>query len=329
MNELVFGRAHLWPWLLALPVAWALLWALCDRARRAAARYGAAPTGGPARPLWSSLRLATLLGLGLLCWMDPRFGDEPIAVERRGLDLIVCLDTSRSMLARDLEPSRLQRALQDVRAVLPRLEGGDRIGLVVFAGEARLWIPLTHDVASFAALLDEVDTDTIKVGGTDLAAALRKALATADAAEAKTTAVVLLTDGEDLAGAGRQAAGELADRGIVVHAVGYGSSMGSKITVAGEGAESFLRDQAGAEVVSRMDPDSLRAVAAATGGEFLRADAMVLPLVELYEKRLAPMQKRSYDAGTETGKRARYQWVLLPLLVLLLFEIAMAGGRHR
>jgi Ca-activated chloride channel family protein len=277
----------------------------------------------------SSLRVTVLLGLGLVCWMDPRLGEEQVAVERRGLDLIFCLDTSRSMLARDLEPSRLERAMRDIRAVLPRLEGGDRVALVVFAGQARLWIPLTHDMDSFEGLLGEVDTDVVKVGGTDLAAALRKALETADVDNSKTTAVVLLTDGEDLAGAGRQAATELADAGIVVHAVGYGSSMGSKITVAEKSGESFLVDKQGDEVVSRMDPESLRAVAAATGGEFVRADSMALPLVELHDKRLLPMQKRSYDAGEEAGKRARYQWVLLPLLLLLLFEIAMAGGRHR
>jgi Ca-activated chloride channel family protein len=329
VNELEFAREHLWPWLLALPVAWALLWAVLDRSRRAAQRYGAQGHDVVARPLMSSLRVTVLLGLGLVCWMDPRLGEEQVAVERRGLDLIFCLDTSRSMLARDLEPSRLERAMRDIRAVLPRLEGGDRVALVVFAGQARLWIPLTHDMDSFEGLLGEVDTDVVKVGGTDLAAALRKALETADVDNSKTTAVVLLTDGEDLAGAGRQAATELADAGIVVHAVGYGSSMGSKITVAEKSGESFLVDKQGDEVVSRMDPESLRAVAAATGGEFVRADSMALPLVELHDKRLLPMQKRSYDAGEEAGKRARYQWVLLPLLLLLLFEIAMAGGRHR
>ena len=104
--------------------------------------------------------------------MDPRWGDEQFAVERRGLDVIFCLDTSRSMLARDLEPFRLARAKQDIRAVLPAVRGGDRVGLVVFAGKARLWIPLTHDVDSFGGLLDEVDTDIVPVGGSDLAAAL-------------------------------------------------------------------------------------------------------------------------------------------------------------
>ena len=329
MSEVLFTRAWLWPWLFALPVTAALLWALFDRSRRAALRYGATTRDRVSSPFVRSLRIASLLALGLVCWMDPRFGDEPVAVERRGLDLVLCVDTSRSMLARDMEPTRLGRALQDIRAVLPELQGGDRAGLVAFAGEARLAIPLTHDLDSFRGLLDEVDTDLVKKGGTDIAAALRKALDVADPDNARTTAVILMTDGEDLAGAGRQAAHELADKGLVVHAIGYGNPSGSKITIAKDGAERFLADKKGDEVVSRMDSESLRAVAAATGGEFVRADAMVLPLSELHRKRLLPMQKRSYDATAETGKRARYQWVLLPLLVLLLWEIAMAGGRHR
>ncbi|MBK8097125.1 MAG: VWA domain-containing protein [Planctomycetes bacterium] len=328
MNELIWNRPFLWPWLLALPVLWAVLWAMLDRSRRAAARFGATTTDVTARPLWRSLRLTGLVGLSLCCWMDPRLGDEDVAVERRGLDLIFCLDTSRSMLARDLEPTRLQRAIADITAVLPRLQGGDRVGIVVFAGQARLWVPLTHDLDSFRGLLAEIDTNVVPVGGTDLAAALRRADEVADKDNLKTTVVVLLTDGEDLAGAGQQAAGELAGRGILVHAIGYGSAAGSKITVTENGNEAFLRSGDGQEVVSHMDERSLRELARVTAGEFVRADAMPLPLVELHAKRLLPMQKRAYDAGTEQGKKARYQWMLLPLLLLLLFEIATSGGRR-
>ena len=329
MSELVWARGELWPWLLLLPVIWALSFLVLDRARAAARRYGASATAPLPAPLWRSLRLTLLLGLGFTCWLDPRLGDEVVTVERRGLDLIFCLDTSRSMLARDLPPTRLDRAVRDIRSVLPELEGGDRAGLVVFAGEARLWIPLTHDVDSFGGLLDEVDTEVVKTGGTDLAKALRKALELADPDDAATTVVVLLTDGEDLAGAGQQAATELKDRGLVVYTVGYGSALGSKITVARGDQEEFLRDSEGQEVVSRMDPESLRKLAAVTGGDFVRAEAMALPLVELHQKRFVPMQKRAYDAGEETGKQARYQWLLLPLVMLLLLEIAFAGGRHR
>jgi len=328
VNDLEWGRGWLWPALVALPFVWALVFALFDRSRQALLRYGAAPRRGGGGPFARSVRLTGLLLLGLLCWMDPRSGEETVAVERRGLDVIVCLDTSRSMLAGDMEPNRLQRAMQDVRALLPALAGGDRMGLVVFAGDARVWIPLTHDLDSFRGLLAEVDTDAVKLGGTDLAQALRKALAVSDPDNRKTTVVLLLTDGEDLAGAGRQAAAELGKEGLVVHAVGYGSALGSKIAVTGRDQQQFLRDKDGQEVVSRMDPDSLRKLAEATGGEFVRAEAMALPLNELHDKRLVPMQKRSYEAGEEQQKQARYQWLLLPLLVLLLWEMAMAGGRR-
>jgi len=328
VSDLEWSRASLWPWLLALPLVWALAFGLFDRSRAAVARYGAMPRHGLPSPFWRSLRLSVLLALGLLCWMDPRSGEESIATERRGLDVLVCLDTSRSMLAADMQPTRLQRALQDVQALLPKLTGGDRIGLVVFAGAARIAIPLTHDVDAFRGLLAEIDTDAVKIGGTDLAAALRRALEIADRDHRATTAVLLLTDGEDLTGAGRQAAGELHAAGLVVHTIGYGSAPGSKINVVQHGQQEFLRDKSGQEVVSRMDADSLRKLAAETGGEFVRAEATPLPLNELHEKRLLPMQKRSYEAGTDTQKQARYQWVLLPLLLLMLWEMAMAGGRR-
>lgn len=328
MSGFEFARAALLPWLLLVPLLGLLAGWLQQRRRAAAARYGAG-LSAVARPLPTALRTGSLLLLGGLAWADPRWGEETVRVERAGLDVVICLDTSRSMLARDLEPNRLQRALQDIRAMLPQLKRGDRVALVVFAGQARLWVPLTHDLDSFRGLLAEVDTDVVKQGGTDLAAALRKARDLVDPDNAKTTAVLLLTDGEDLAGAGRQAAAELAARGVVVHAVGYGSKLGSKIALTEGGGESFLKDQDGSEVVSRLDDESLRAIAQATGGEFVRAEAMVLPLVQLHRERLLPMQKRSYEAGEETGKQARFQWVLLPLLALLLWEIATAGGRHR
>ncbi|MFK7741905.1 MAG: VWA domain-containing protein [Planctomycetota bacterium] len=326
-----FARGHLWPYALLLPVIWALLYLLLARSREALRRYGAEPLGAVAAPAWRSLRLTVLVGLGFVCWLDPRYGESVIDVERRGLDVIFCLDTSQSMLATDMQPSRIERARRDVRIVLDKLDRGDRAGLVAFAGEARLRVPLTHDVDSFAVLLDEVDTSAIGTGGTDLKKALLRALEVADPDEAQTTVVVLLTDGEDLAGEGQQAARELADQGLVVYAVGYGSAMGSKIPIVDARGQprGFLRDRDGAEVVSRLEPESLERLATTTGGEFLRAEAMALPLVELHEKRLVPMQKRSFDSSQETAKQARYQWVLLPLVLLLLLEIAFAQGRYR
>ena len=274
---LSWARPELWPVGLLLPVLWlAALAALRGRVR-ARRRYGALfaeqmPLPAARASLWTGIGACLWLA-----WMEPQLGEERVPIERRGLDVIFCLDTSRSMLARDLEPSRLERAKRDIRSLLPTLVGGDRVALLAFAGQTRLVVPPTHDIDSFKHLLERVDTDTVRVGGTDIAAALRRALELAETGEERTTAIVLLTDGEDLAGAGKQAATEVRLRGIVLHAVGYGSTLGSKILVAGEGEEGFLKSASGDEVVSSLDADSLRAMAEAAGGELVRADVVALP----------------------------------------------------
>lgn len=329
VSDFQFEHAMAWPILLLTPVVWVVLWGAL-RARRAAVRhYGAELRERASGHAARATRWTAAVVFGFLTWMNPQLGKETIPVERQGLDLVFCLDTSRSMLAKDIDPNRLQRAKRDIESVLPRLIGGDRVGIVAFAGQAKLVVPLTHDLDSFRQLTDRIDTDTVRVGGTDLAAAIRAALELVDEDSASTTVFVLLTDGEDLTGAGRQAAREAADAGVVVHAVGYGSTRGSKITLDAEGGETFLRSEEGEEVVSSLDPESLKAMTEVTGGEFVRADVLPLPVVELKEKRLDPMLKRSYDAGEDEVYKTRFQWVLLPAVLLLLLELMFAGGTRR
>src|SRR5262249_41114715 len=112
-------------------------------------------------------------------------------------------------------------------------------------------------------------------------------------------------------------------------ALGYGSVRGAKITIAEQGKETFLRDRQGHEVISRMDASGLRELVGAANGEFLRADARALPLRELYRMRLLPLQKRAFEAGEDKVQIPRYQWVLLPMLLLLLHDLWTAGGRRR
>jgi Ca-activated chloride channel family protein len=321
-----FARPQFWPLLLLVPALFLLLLAAGRARMRAAARFGGELAGATLLP--GTTALLWTLGAGglLLTWIEPRLGEEELIVERRGLDLVFCLDTSRSMLARDLEPSRLERAKLDIESILPDAIGGDRVGLVAFAGEARVVVPLTHDLDSFRELLRQVDTSTLRRGGSDLGAALRSADQVVGEDLTATTTVLLLTDGEDLAGSGLQAARALAARGIVVHAVGYGSTQGSKVTLATQSGEEFLRARDGSEVVTALDADGLRAIANACGGEFLRADAVALPLRELKTKRLDPIAERSYDAGAERQRRTRFQWVLLPVVLLLLWEAWRQGG---
>jgi Ca-activated chloride channel homolog len=329
VNELTFSRPELWPWLMLMVPLWFGLWWVLRARRHASRKYGAMLSESVPAPVARTTRLVLALGFLFVVLMEPRYGEEQVKIDRRGLDIVFAIDTSRSMLARDMDPYRLAAAKRDIATVLPDLKGGDRVGLIAFAGEARLIVPLTHDLDSFRQLLDPVDTSTVRKGGTDLAAAIRKALELTADSEHATTVVVLLTDGEDLTGASLQAAREARDKGVVVHAVGYGSTKGSKITLDESGKESFLKDEQGAEVVSVLKSDNLRETVRTTGGEFLRSQVMTLPLRQLKEKRLDPMVKRAYESGEETVWKTRFQWALIPAMLLLLLELYWIGGSRK
>ncbi len=320
------------------------------RARRSARRLEAV-VGRRTRRLaeeWSPGRrrvrvaLATAGFAGLvLAWMQPAFGPADGEGEgaETGLDLCVCLDVSRSMLARDLSPSRLGFAHQALARLAERTRG-DRLALVLFAGEARLRVPLTRDVGSFALLAATADPVDVAMGGTDLAAAIEAGTRALEAGQVRGAqgqaalrgALLVVTDGEDPSGAGRAAAEAARARGLRVHCVGLGSPLGSKITVTGpDGRERFLTDRQGREVVSRMDAASLRAMAEAGGGAFVDGSSSVQPLVAAYEQGvLARLEEDGRVAGPEGEGAALANRYRLPLglaLVLLLLEFALSERR--
>ena len=303
------------PLLLLVPLAGLSFWAL-DRAR--ARRL--APAVGPRAPMLAPVRRRRVwFTLALLCAvlavLQPAWGGGARALDSRGLDILVCLDVSRSMLARDLEPSRLERARREISALAERTEG-DRLGLVVFAGDARLAVPLTRDMDSFRELVGLAGPLSVMRGGTDLGAALSTALGSGDP-----DVVLLLTDGEDHEGKGRQVA-ETA--GVPVHCVGLGSRRGAKIPVDG----AFLRDRTGAEVVSALDPATLRRIAAATGGSFRDAHARPRALVELYEERILPMARETLEAKERRERENRFQWPLLAAFLFLMVDLWLHDRRR-
>ncbi|MBI5433432.1 MAG: VWA domain-containing protein [Planctomycetes bacterium] len=170
--------------------------------------------------------LAVLAALFLaLAAAGPVRGYTLRPVERRGLDLVVCLDTSRSMLVRDAKPDRLTRAKREISALFQEL-AGDRAALIAFSGEPREVAPLTHDAATLEKLLSFVDTDDNTLGGTDLGGAIERALLALDAESSSSQAIVLVTDGEDLSGHGQEIAKRAAERGVRVFVLGMGTEQG-------------------------------------------------------------------------------------------------------
>lgn len=331
--------ASLWS-IVVVAVVWLQAWRDRDRARRLATLVGrrAAALAGERSPQHDRRRVLLALAGLLLCilaWMQPRFGTGPGRVLPEGTDLCVCLDVSRSMLARDHEPSRLAFAQAAIAALAARTRG-DRLALVVFAGEARLRVPLTRDTASFVELVQATDPVDVTLGGTDLGAAIDLAVLALAAGQGRGTdeplhgAVLLVTDGEDPTGSGRAAAERARRRGLSVHCAGIGSALGSKITITGaDGRQVFLRDRHGNEVVSRLDAAGLRAIAAAGNGLFVDGGRTAAPLVEIYERGILPHLDPARAGDEGQGRANRFQLPLGLGIAALLLDLLLPQRRRR
>jgi Ca-activated chloride channel family protein len=261
---------------------------------------------------------------GLLCavaaLLRPAWGASAESVEQRGADVVVCLDVSRSMLAQDQAPSRLDAAKLEIRELAERARG-DRLALVLFAGEARLAVPLTADLGTFAEIAAQSDTLSVARGGTDLGAALDAAARALRGRSGEGAAVVLMTDGEDAGGRGLRAAAAFRERGVAVHCVGLGTARGAKIAV---GDAAFLRDRDGREVVSSLDEASLRRIADGTGGTFVRSAESAHALASLHDGPIAALARTSYSSDEDHGLTPRFQWPLLAAFLLLLVHLWLA-----
>ncbi len=266
--------------------------------------------------------------LAVVALLQPVAGSGGPTMELRGGDVLVCLDVSRSMLAGDTAPSRLERAKQEISLMADHLRGG-RLGLVAFAGEAELISPLTGDMDSYLSLLEKTDPLSVRLGGTDLGVALETALRFLDDASWSTKTVLLITDGEDLEGRGQLAAEKCREQGVTVHCVGIGSEAGSKIVIDSEGEESFLLDRTGIEVVTSLRSQSLGRLAATTGGLYREAGARSTPIVDLYEEEIVPKAQSTFESEERRRQGNRYQWPLLVAFLLWLMELGLTDRMKR
>jgi Ca-activated chloride channel family protein len=231
------------------------------------------------------------------------------------------------MTARDVSPDRLSRAKGQVAALVSRSRG-DRFGLVAFAGEPRVVVPLTEDVRSFAHLLEQTDTTSVLRGGSDPGAAIDAALGLLPERARAPAAIVLLSDGEDFAARGLDAARRAALRDVPVHAVGFGTALGSKIVVDGPAGPSFLADRSGREVVTQLEAEGLSALARASGGAYRDAGASDGVVLRLHEETVLPRGSRTAGAAGDL-REDRYQWLLGAAFLLLLLDLFVGAWGRR
>ena len=266
----------------------------------------------------------------LIAMAEPRLGYEVHDIHRRGLDLIVVADVSKSMLATDVTPNRLTREKLSVQDLVAQL-GGDRLGLVAFAGSAFLQAPLTVDYDAVLSAAAELDTDLIPRGGTNIGGAIDLALEAFGKVEAGNRAIVLLSDGEPTTDSeqadGVKAAGRAAAAGVKVFTVGIGTTEGSLIPLDANGTE-FVRDEDGKIVRTRLDENNLREIARAGNGFYLRFTSGDATMRALVGQGLSQLKTGEIDARSNRRPVERYQW---PLAAALLFLglAALVGERRR
>ena len=258
--------------------------------------------------------------------IDPRWGVSYRQVQQRGIDLVVILDVSKSMLAKDARPDRLGRARQFIGDLLDRL-GGDRVGLVTFAGTASLKCPLTVDYNAFRLSLATAGPEWAPRGGSLLGDALRLARDAFTDEVPDHKAIIIFSDGEDHGSfpleAARNLFGELA---VPVYTVGIGDSReGARIPVEIGGGTNWLTYD-GQEVWSRMDPALLSDIALATGGAFVPVGVGTVDMGHVYTERIEPMAKREFETATVKRHNPQFQWFAGMALALLLVE-SMIGDR--
>ncbi len=277
---------------------------------------------------WFSIGCLGLAGAFLVvALMRPQWGLTYHETPRVGAQIMVCLDVSKSMLAEDSAPNRLERAKAEVTDLLSYLEG-DQVGLIAFAGRASVLCPLTPDFGFFRLILDSASPSSVGRGGTRLEEPLRKALDSFRSESDVSRMIVLITDGEDQDSHPLDAARAAAERGVKVLAIGFGDEAGSQIYVTDPrtGARTLVRDADGQPVVTRLDGETLRTMALATEGAYVPAGTGALDLKSIYEAHIAPLVRGRLDARGHAVRREGFQWAVLAGLLFLVASVVVGSG---
>jgi Ca-activated chloride channel family protein len=259
----------------------------------------------------------------LLSLARPQWGEKKQNVQSRGLDIIIAVDTSTSMLAEDQKPNRLERAKHALDSFVSLLRG-DRVGIITFAGTSFLSCPLTLDYDAAKMYLSIIDEYSIPVPGTDLAEAIRQSIRAFEVGENKYKVLVLLTDGENHDADVLEAAKEAKQAGIVIYAVGIGSPTGEPIPLRDQNGviTGYKKDKEGKIVTSRLDEETLIRIASLTGGKYYNATDSERELALIHQD-IERMEKKDLKSSLLNRYEDQFPWFLFPAFILLLVEMIL------
>lgn len=321
--------------LLLSPLLVVLFLVMQYRRRQALKKWGDSGTvqqflvGYPVYKRWVKVSLlavaVALMALGLA---NLQYGSKEREVSRKGVDVMVALDLSKSMLTEDVEPDRLRKARYFIRQVLKKM-ANDRVGLIVFAGNAYMQMPLTVDYAAANLFLNSVNTNMVPTQGTAIGDALNLGAEAFKKGQEPHRSIVIISDGENHSGDAVEAAKKAHEKGILVHTVGVGTIEGGPIPQKASGQQvDFVRNQKGEVVVSQLNDNILKKVAEKGGGVYLPL-YNTQQTVAAFDEALNKMEKRAIDSKVYTDYTDHFQYFLGGALLLMVIEFLITERKSK
>jgi Ca-activated chloride channel family protein len=259
---------------------------------------------------------------------NPQIGSKLEEITREGVELIVCVDLSNSMLSEDIKPNRLERAKRSIGKLIDYLRD-DKVGLVVFAGKAFLQLPLTTDYSAAKLITSTLSPDLINTQGTAMGAAIELAMESFSGDETKNKAIIIITDGENHEDDALGAAKKAAEKGILIHTIGMGTREGGPIPkYSGSKLAGYYKDASGNTVVSKLNEGMLQQIAITGEGEFVRSSTRDADLTRLVDD-LSKLEKTEFGTTRYTDYEDRFQYFIAAALILLLFEILLSERKNK
>lgn len=265
----------------------------------------------------------------LLALMRPQWGFKWQEINQQGLDILIAIDTSKSMLATDVKPNRLEKSKLAVKDLLKKLKG-DRVGLIAFSGTAFLQCPLTSDYNGFMLALNDLNASSIPRGGTSISNAIKVAIDSYENDQKKYKVLILITDGEDHEGNPVKTAENAAKKNVRIFCIGIGTTEGDLIQIADDsGKRTFLKDNSGNIVKTSLNETVLKQIAVATNGMYVRSSGADFGLDVIYDKKLSAMERRDVKARMDKVYYERFQIPLTIALIFLLLEMVITNKKTR
>lgn len=318
-------------WLLLLAPLSVVVYLLYRRAqKRRLERFGnmdiirgLMPEASPKRVRNKFVLTATALILMVLALGQPQFGAKLHEVTRKGVEIMLAVDVSNSMLAEDFAPNRLERTKNAVGRLIEQLDK-DRIGMVVFAGDAYIQLPITSDYISAKSFVSGLHPNMVPVQGTSIARAIEVATRSFSDQSHQSRAIILVTDGESHDDDPIAAAQAAREAGVVIYTVGIGTPQGAPISIGGEP----IKDDDGQMVVSKLDEQTLQQIAVLTGGSYVRATDRSIGLDEIL-RQIGRMEKKEFSSMAFAEYNDQFHYLLAAALAVLLAEFLMLDRKNR